>query len=135
MKLSNDMKTAIEEIVRHYGANANEKYLLLVKILEELPEAQKKQKHWPGMFQPQEEQEYFSANPMDGGFINQSFLNYNQGITDTHRALGICCETKEEADFVIRKKRARLELVDLIAELNEGWRPDWDDEDQKKALW
>ncbi len=41
-------------------------------------------------------------------------------------------KTKEEALDYLEYKKARVSIKKRIAELNEGWKPDWEDESQQK---
>lgn len=92
---------------------------LIDKMIVELIAGTPKQKHWPGRFNPKKNRQYFY--PWTG-----VMLNHDQEITDMHRAQGMCCETEKEAEFVREQMEAELAVIDRLAELNEGWRPEKD---------
>jgi hypothetical protein len=98
----------------------------------ELDKTQDSEWHWAGMFEPKEKQTYFTVEESAGGLAVDNKCNTYQQCTDAHRALGVCCKTEKEAEFIRSKQVAYLEVVDLLKKLNNGWRPDWTDEDQEK---
>ena len=98
--------------------------------LEKIQDSREKKRHTPGRFKPGKGGSYCAIHErcLDIEYLE----NLNQDHTDRHIALGICCETEKEAEFVRDQKAAYLELIDKIKELNKGWRVDWKDENQKK---
>ena len=82
----------------------------------------KKPEHWPGRYKPvfsgQTEKLWF---PVADGVQSNDFLPV---AIPQLRWAGECCKTQKEAEFLSRQRGAYLELIDLIQELNEWWRPD-----------
>jgi len=79
----------------------------------------------------------YGVKPMKyipGRYTEISFWKYDESSAvgekfdfsvDYFRRMGVCSETKEEAEFVYRQQKAYLELIDKIFELNDGWVPAW----------
>lgn len=75
--------------------------------------------HWPGRYKP-DNGNYFKI-------ANNGEVYIPDIESESDRLNGICCKTREEAEFVKKQREAYLELIDLLQELNEGWRPNWED--------
>jgi len=85
--------------------------------------------HWQGMYEPKTCGVYWTIT--NRGVVAEC-INIFQSATDMQRVLGICCETKKEAELVKSHLEARLEVINLLRKLNDGWTPDWDDSSQVK---
>lgn len=134
--MNNEIYTAaLEALLDNPGLNRNEVIEKIMYLRETerrgAPEPPKP-KHWPGYYDPLEGGEYFVVCSAVNGLLAYKRTNGDQSYTDADRALGICCETKEEAEFVIKQKKAERDVRDLLEKKNEGWRPDWESTKQDK---
>lgn len=76
---------------------------------------------------PQKGDEYWAVN---GGVIEEIWTN---DIFDNNRMdTGLIFKTKEEAQHCFDKVVARTAVTTKIKELNDWWKPDWEDENQQK---
>jgi hypothetical protein len=102
-------------------------------IQELLPEEEWKPKlnHWPGMYKPKQGDSAYTTDLAGNVRRANAELHGNDQIEGLREA-GSCCATEEEAEFVKAHFETRRDLIDRIAELNEGWRPDWSDSEQMK---
>ncbi len=57
---------------------------------------------------------------------------FTTSIVEYCRIFNICCKTEQEAEFILRQKKAKLALIDKIHELNDGWVPDWSNYEDDK---
>ena len=49
-------------------------------------------------------------------------------------AMGNCYKTEEEAQYEVNRRKAIVEVNDIIEELNDGWEPDWNNFKESKHL-
>jgi hypothetical protein len=105
-------------------------------ILERLEELRQKSKddefeneisYSPGYFPAKKGDEYHTPRVYEN--IQQKWANDKQDLW--WQNMGLICRTREEAEFVVRKKEAYCKLVTRISELNGGWVPNWEDDEYK----
>ena len=132
MKNREHFQKRMRDIHADQGLNFVEKQAAFVKLIDEVLSEEEKEWRWPGMHSPVLSAEYLVIEASDDGSIVEARRNENPGCAEGHRALGVCCETEREAEFIKAHTEARLEVVDLLKKLNEGWRPDWDDDYAEK---
>jgi len=132
-----EIKTGLRDILHDRDLSETSKEDAICELLrdseivkKEYPKPEKP-KHWPGRYNPGGERKGFYSYNW-GERSPMSFRDSSDEFTAECRVLGICSETKEEAEFVHRQQAAYLELIDTIQELNEGWCPDWEDGGQLK---
>ena len=63
----------------------------------------------------------------------QSAFNHNQLATDRFISFGNCYQTYELAIEESRRQTLKTRIINTIAELNDGWEPDWSDFDENKV--
>lgn len=90
---------------------------------------EEKPKHWQGRYKPKKNGRYYVTGERDA---MHKVINHNTASAQFHRSFSLCSQTIAEAEFVKRQKEAELEVIDRLAELNEGWKPDWNDKYQPK---
>jgi hypothetical protein len=100
-------------------------------VLERLEELKQKSKddefeneisYSPGYFPAKKGDEYHTPRVYEN--IQQKWANDKQDLW--WQNMGSICRTREEAEFVVRKKEAYCKLVMRISELNGGWVPNWE---------
>lgn len=83
--------------------------------------------HWPGYYQPEELHIFYHFG---GRYAYSNDFKSSQAA----RAFGACSKTIEESEQVFESAKIRLQIIDRLVELNDGWRPDWEDRDQRKYV-
>lgn len=70
-------------------------------------------------------------NARDWGFV--SFMTETEcELNDYHYLTGNYYRTREEAEKALERQKAIGRVTHRIYELNDGWEPDWSDENQEK---
>jgi hypothetical protein len=87
----------------------------------------KEERHWPGRYKAEE---LYYVPDIAHGHVNKR-ENARKELVKSDRECGIACKIRDEALFIQQQQSAYLELIDKIQELNEGWRPDWNDDNYK----
>lgn len=109
------------------AANMNhvEQSAALKDLIDELIiENESKPSHWPGMYFPEQNAQYWLLNNIYDIIEVTKTDNIDADSILIRRACAISCETKEEADFVQAHMKVRLEIIDRLRELNGNWIPD-----------
>ena len=70
----------------------------------------------------------------DGGDFIYTAKECRDSIDESHYNSGNYFKTKEEAEQYSRYRILTQKIKDRIAELNEGWTPDWSNETERKFL-
>lgn len=107
---------------------------LIRGIFQEEPEKiAPKAKRWPGRYvpEPDEDEIYFIWALIREKLQIIKLAVHGKNVLNGYIAFGASCETKEEAEFVKAHLEARNELIDELARLNKGWRPDWTSNETK----
>jgi hypothetical protein len=86
--------------------------------------------HWPGMYRPSPDKENKSI--VFVGSQYHASITISADEIEFFRYCQRSCATQEEADFIYSAHKARLQIIDRLLELNEGWRPGWNNEKQAK---
>lgn len=121
----------IHEILGNQEMSPIEVEAELNELVDEL--IQKKQEteepaHWPGRYNPASNKSFYTCAPNG---VAKSFVNYTSDQKNGPREAGVCCQSAQEAEFVFYQKKAELAVIKELARLNEGWRPDWKNDDPK----
>ena len=61
-----------------------------------------------------------------------NYLENDEGQLGYHRLKGRACRNEKEYEFIIDQQNAYLTLIDRIHYLNDGWWPDWENDQQCK---
>ncbi len=121
------MRLENEEEIQEYVDNLS---VAQIKVLMEALEESKKRrgrKHIPGR--------YTKASFWGYELDLQEIIRFNsddQKYINRLRVIGNCSKTEQEAVFIHNQRKAYINLIDKIHELNDGWRPDWDEGKQSK---
>ena len=91
-----------------------------------------KEKQKQGRWKPERGEEYY-AICAEGDY--EKLENTNHCVDKYNIAVGHCFKTKEEANEYAKKLIFNQKVLDRIAELNEGWEPDWDNKENKFSLY
>lgn len=83
-----------------------------------------------GLFFPEDGQTFFYID-VDGS-IECTRYSKSSGMDEFLIATGNCYKTKEEAEKAREILLATQRLKVEIARLNEGWKPNWEDKDERK---
>ena len=124
-----------DEILKSRDLNRNEQYKALCKIIQDVLTAKEKpepRQHWPGTFNPFNTDVsphsgvpfyILSWNSSRGfGFIEKIIpqSDRDERLAENARAMGICCETEKEAEFVKAHMEAKLAVIDRLKGLKTG---------------
>ena len=99
------------------------------KEIEELKEkiAELKKESKPNWFIPEEDEDFYYVDTY--GDVNWNNANgYSDNILKHNQVF----KTREEANNHLKVMKAEVSINKRIAELNEGWKPDWENTIQKK---
>ena len=120
------LKLKVEEILNDRNKSRFEQQEAIGELIDDILseegrglEAKPEPKHWPGMYRPPDDKNSYAVwSPR----INEVSIASASAIKIL-RKRGECCAFLAEAEFVKAHMEARLEVIDRLAELNEGWRP------------
>ena len=112
----------------------NEFEAVLKEYLDE-KEKKKTDWHWPGLYDPKNNIEGYEYHRKEDHQVRQVCIigNLSYEVIANDRCNINCCQTESELKLVARQKQAFLEVVDKLKELNDGWKPDWNNSAQRKC--
>ena len=94
---------------------------------EVIPEEKPKYGQWV----PAHSDKYYSISS-HGDVCLHKWYSDCERWSPSRLSMGNVYKTKEEAEKVVEYQKAYTKVVNRIAELNEGWKPDWNDGNQIK---
>lgn len=77
------------------------------------------------------DKEYYYYLGVDGS-VNGAYWHDNSNIARFGVKYGNFFKTKEEAERFAEKRRIEVELQNIANELNNGWKPNWEDPNEAK---
>lgn len=127
-KIMKNIAKTIHQILGNQEMSPIEVEAELNELVDELIQKKqelKKPAHWPGMYIPSGGSSVYAAWSCD------MICTSHETLIKGYQLLQICCKTTEERDFVLAHQKANLAVINELARLNEGWRPDWKNDDPK----
>ena len=82
-----------------------------------------------GQWVPEHAADYWAIG--QDGKIRQH-TSWEDAYTHRQAEIGNCHKTKELATAALDRQKLKVKILNSIAELNDGWEPDWNDEYQNK---
>lgn len=82
----------------------------------------------PAWFVPGERETYYYITPNGVCRATKEDCEWDTQALSFHKVF----KTEEEAEKELKRKQAETRVLKRIAEMNEGWIPDWDNEDEYK---
>jgi hypothetical protein len=100
-----------------------------LKLMDELKAYIEGEGHHPLLWKPKHGDHYYFSD--EGGVVIEGY--WDDSYRDVKRYIsGNTSRTDEDARQIVEIRRADVRIRRRIAELNDGWTPDWDDTDHYK---
>ena len=126
-----DGSTSAKSYTHHYEDGLKHRFyrdndIMKVSYGDKVVWERKESTYW----EPKEGEKYYVI----GSFGDVIYSEYDSDADESAFKTQLVFKTREEAEKALLKQQAKIRVIKEIARLNEGWKPNWNENDEKHHI-